>query len=66
MNDTGINVKASICFDDFKKEEDLIFVCTTSFLFIGNFHIHKEWMDSKPSSEHYLQELIQYDSTIKD
>lgn len=40
MNNTGVNFKPSICFDDIKKDEDLIFFVL--LLFLGNFHIHKK------------------------
>ncbi len=53
-----------ICFEEKQKEKDFIFF-VQPLLFLGKFHIHKKkWTDSKPSFNHFLNELDNSSNTI--
>lgn len=55
-----------IYFQDDGTDKDFSFFVQL-FLILGKYHIHKKkWADSKPNFEHFLAELKQYHTTVKD
>lgn len=55
-----------IYFENNKMDKDIVFFIQL-ILLMAKFHIHKKkWTESKPSLEHFIQEIRQYATSIKD